>query len=289
MLVVLLLGDSHMRQMLLAHCRLHNGSHRFDGRGPLGDMAGVCCSSFATARWTFETWMGGARLGRLADQLERSRRIVGAPSAIWTDGLLWDLMYYQMFARDDDPVARALYATRPGAPPDPVAVHRVVREYAAGVARYVEELRRRAGDVPVTWLTTHAVSRSCAGRYVPRAPSDALAHARRRKANKTLPRLCRTFFWPEVIARMNREAVRAARSKGARVFHVQSALRGVAPREYLQVDGVHVRDVHADRVFLAALDAQETASRVRPPPPARLEAPRAPIRACPTCRAWPRA
>lgn len=254
--VVLLLGDSHLRQMHLAHCRLHNGSHRFDGRGPLGDMAGVCRSDHATARWTFETWMGSARLGRLADQLERSRRIVGAPSAIWTDGLLWDLMYYQMFAADDDPVARALYATRPLASPDPVAVHRVVREYAAGVARYVEELRRRAGDVPVTWLTTHAVTRSCAGRYVPRWPSDALAHARRRAANASLPRLCRTFFWPGVIARMNREAVRAARSKGARVFDVQGALRGTTKGEYLQDDGVHLRDAHADRVFLAALQGR---------------------------------
>jgi len=254
--VVLLLGDSHARQMHLAHCRLHNGSHRFDGRGPLGDMAGVCRSDHATARWMFETWMGSARLGRIADQLESSNRIVGAPSAIWTNGLLWDLMYYQMFAADDDPTARALYGAHPLAPPESAAVHRVVREYAAGVARYVQELVRLAGSVPVTWLTTHAVASSpCVGRYVPRAPSDALAHARRREANESLPRLCRTFFWPDVIARMNREAVRAARSKGARVFHVQSALRGAARSEYLQDDGVHLRDAHADRVFSSALRA----------------------------------
>ena len=233
-----------MREMHVSHCRLHNGTHSFD----TGQLTGRCTNSDVGSRWVFQKWFDRDRIATVKHNLMQSR-LLAKVSCIWTDGLLWDILYYQAYAPRNNTIAKALYADPSASNP---MWNAVVHNYEVNVARYLQELKRHAMGVPIVWFTTHRIPRpTCEKDAAPRDVKDALTRLQAHESRSS-PRLCRTFFIPEIIERMNQASVRSAQTAGVRVFDVQERVLS-GERHYLKPDGFHLQPRFSGRAFEAAL------------------------------------
>ena len=285
-LAVTFVGDSHMREMMLALCTLRGGKPR--------PAPGAACTASGCTAYSCPTpglrlsWVAKLSVRDSSPAFESNQPCV--PDVVVLDSLHWDVMMLVHWSNGAH--ATQLRATSPRAQPDAL-VRRVAAEWEANCSAYVTRTQRAyaahagtshascpgsvsRGHAPLlVWATTHAIYTPAALAAGVRSPDGKThsclagcttqsAYAAAQPTRGQPFRRCCQPLSGKLVAALNERARRVARAHGMLLLDVERMMQPLPLAKTLW-DVVHLHHNYSVRLgklvlAAAAVEAHRSAS-----------------------------